>query len=347
MRKKRSSAAAKCTPQVEPGRLRDLAKVKRANSMSENNEFTLISDGGEDSGKNTSVNPADGSTPSAATPAVNEGGENTTGEGERKECQGNPDVTGSFKERLDRMRRRERERSERAIKENNEAWEKRFKALEDRLNAGQKPNVLNREDFSSDEEFINAKRQKAMEELMNAMDKRNADKEAKAAEEKAKQDEEAEYQRKFAERFTSGMKKTLSEDQQKKVLSIVDDEDSEVNVVMSSKAGSVLQNWIMEDCEIPADVILYLEEHADKMKILTGLSPRKQVGQLDILERYLAKAKVDAMLSAKGGERQDQPPSRKVPVMGQFGGSTQAVGDDSQLSDQERVAKLIKAMRKR
>lgn len=318
--------------------------------MSENTEFTLVSDGGEESGKTTSVNPA--AVPEAAVGnAVNEGGEDTTGNGGHGSQQDKPDVTGSFKERLDRMRRRERERTEAAIKANNEAWEKRFKELEDKYSAGQKTTALKRENFNSDEEFINAKRKKAMDDLMDAMDKRNADKESKAAEERAQQAEAEQYQRKFAERFNSGMRRTLSEDQQKKVLAIVDDEDSAVNMAMSSKAGSVLQNWIMDDCENPAPVILYLESNADKIDRLLQLSPRKQIAQLDILERHLARAHYEAGQKAKaGGEatpNPNAPQSRSVPVMGQFGGSTQAVGDDSQLSDQERVAKLIKAMRKR
>ena len=318
--------------------------------MSENAEFTLISDNGEESEKNTSVNPA--AVPEAAEGnAVHEGGEGTTGEGGRSPQQDKPDVTGSFKERLDRMRRRERERSDAAIKANNEAWEKRFKELEDRLNAGQAQKAIKRDDFASDEEFVKAKRQKAMDELMDAMDKRNADKESKAAEERARQEEAEQYQRKFAERFNTGMRRTLSEDQQRKVLAIVDDEDSAVNVAMTSNAGSVLQNWIMEDCENPAGVILYLEENAAKIDRLLQLSPRKQVAQLDILERHLARAHYEASQKAKAGGAANQnpntPPARSVPVIGQFGGSTQAVGDDSQLSDTERVAKLIKAMRSR
>lgn len=327
-----------------------MAKVKRKNSMSENTEFTLVSDGGEESGKNTSVNPA--AAPEAgAGNAVHEGGEDTTGNGGQGSQQDKPDVTGSFKERLDRMRRRERERTEAAIRANNEAWEKRFKELEDKYSAGHKPTALKRDDFNSDEEFIQAKRKKAMDDLMDAMDKRNAEKESKAAEERARQDESEAYQRKFAERFNTGMRRTLSEDQQKRVLKIVDDEDSAVNVAMTSQAGSVLQNWLMEDCENPAGVILYLEENAAKIDRLLQLSPRKQVAQLDILERHLARAHYEAsQRSSAGGAANptpNTPPARSVPVIGQFGGSTQAVGDDSQLSDTERVAKLIKAMRSR
>ncbi|MCQ2096782.1 MAG: hypothetical protein MJY87_02425 [Fibrobacter sp.] len=184
---------------------------------------------------------------------------------------------------------------------------------------------------------------------MNAIDKRNADRESVAAEERARQEEASEYQRRFAERFNDGMKKTLSEDQQKRVVGIVNDEDSAINVALSSKGGEVLQNWLMTDCENPADVILYLEDNAQKMDLLLKLSPRKQVAQLDILERHLARSRYEASRKGKNGGADDQnrQQARKVPVMGLFGGSTQAVGDTSQLSDTKRVAKLIKAMRKR
>ena len=261
----------------------------------------------------------------------------------------NPEYTQEFKARVDRMRRTERARFDKELKSRVEAWEKRLKELEARI-GGNQPKVLKREDFKSDEEFAAAKREAAIDEIMKRIDERNSAKTKQDDEAMAKQAEAEEVQRKFAQKFQDSMRRNLSQEQQQAVIAVVNDADGAVNTFIQSEEGSTLQKWLFDDCTIPADVILYLEQNAEKMELLAKLSPRKQVEQLDILERYLAKAAAEKK-GRKGNQGTDDGPEdeggKKPPVMGTFGGSSRAMTDFSKLSDEERVARLIKAMRKR
>ena len=146
------------------------------------------------------------------------------------------------------------------------------------------------------------------------------------------------------------MQRNLSKEQQQAVLSVVNDEDGAVNTFLQTEKGSTLHKWLFDDCSIPADVILYLEQNADKMELLGKLSPDRQKQQLDILERYLAKASAEKK-GQKGNQGTDEGPGdeggKKPPVIGTFGGSSHAMTDFSKLPDTERVARLIKTMRKR
>ena len=261
----------------------------------------------------------------------------------------NIEYTREFKSRIDRMRRTERAKFDKELKSRDEAWEKRFKELEARL-GGSQPKALKREDFGSDEEFANAKREAAVDEIIKRIEERNSAKSKQADEAKAKQAEADEVQRKFAQKFQESMQRNLSKEQQQAVISVVNDEDGAVNTFLQSQEGSTLHKWLFEDCTIPADVILYLEQNADKMELLGQLSPRKQVEQLDLLERFLGKAAA-AKKGQNGNQGTDEGAgddgAKKPPVIGQFGGSSRAMTDFSKLSDEERVARLIKAMRKR
>lgn len=262
------------------------------------------------------------------------------------------DRTNSFKERIDRMRRRERAKFEQELKSRDEAWEKRIKELEAKIGGSQQPKPLTREMFKSDEEFAAARREAAIDEIMKRIDERNGAKSRQYEEAMAKQAEADEAQRKFAVKFQQSMQQNLSREQQQQVLAIVNDEDSAVNSFLSDETGSTLKSWLFEDCSIPADIVLYLEKNADKMEMLARLSPRKQLKQLDILERALAKAALEAKKKGQGNPGGTEPApygngGRKPPVIGQFGGSGGAVTDFSKLPDTERVARLIKAMRTR
>lgn len=266
---------------------------------------------------------------------------------------GNPEYTRSFKERVDRIRRNEKAKFEAELRKRDEAWEKRFKELEARF-GGDKPKSLKREDFKTDEEFAAAKRDAAIDEIMKRMEERANAKAKQDDEAKAGQAEAEEVQRKFAKKFQESMQRTLSQEQQRAVISVVNDEDSAINTFLQTNEGSTLQKWLFEDCNIPADVILYLENNAEKMELLGSLSPRKQMEQLDILERHLAKAAADAAKKkgqdgnpANPEDEPDDSGRKKPPVIGQFGGSSRAISDFSKLSDQERVSRLIKAMRSR
>ena len=283
----------------------------------------------------------------------NGGSGNVNGEGNGKPGQGkhggsNIEKTQGFKARIDRMRRIERAKFDKEMKIHDEAWEKRFKELEARI-GGNKPEALKREDFGSDEEFAKAKRDAAIDEIMKRIDERNSAKSKQDDEARAKQAEAEEVQRKFAQKFQESMRRNLSQEQQQTVISVVNDEDSAINTFIQTPEGSTLHKWLFDDCNIPADVILYLEEHSDKMDILGTLSPRKQMEQLDILERYLANEA--AKKGQNGNQGTDDEPEddggKKPPVMGAFGGSSRAMTDFSKLSDEERVARLIKAMRRR
>lgn len=265
----------------------------------------------------------------------------------------NIEYTSEFKKRVDRIRRNEKAKFDAELKKRDEAWEKRFKELESRF-GGQAPKILKREDFKTDEEFTAAKREAAIDEIMKRIDERNGAKSKQEEEERLKQESDNEAQRRFALKFQEGMQRTLSQEQQKEVIGIANDADGAVNTFLQSTAGSTLQKWLFEDCTIPADVILYLEHNADKMEILGTLSPRKQMEQLDILERHLAKAAADAAKKkgqdgnpANPEDDPDDSGRKKPPVIGQFGGSSRAISDFSKLSDQERVSRLIKAMRSR
>lgn len=262
------------------------------------------------------------------------------------------DMTNSFKQRIDRMRRRERAKFEQELKSRDEAWEKRIKELEAKIGGSQQPKPLTREMFKSDEEFAAARREAAIDEIIKRMDERNGAKSRQDDEARAKQAEADEAQRKFAVKFQQSMQQNLSREQQQQVLAIVNDEDSAVNSFLSDATGSTLKSWLFEDCTIPADIVLYLEKNADKMELLARLSPRKQLEQLDILERALAKAALEAKKKGQGnpGGTETAPDGnggRKPPVIGQFGGSGGAVTDFSKLPDTERVARLIKTMRTR
>ena len=263
----------------------------------------------------------------------------------------NIEYTREFKSRIDRMRRNERAKFEKELKIRDEAWEKRIKELEARI-GGNQPKVLKREDFKSDEEFAAAKREAAMDEIMKRIDERYGAKARQDDEARTKQSEAEESQRRFALKFQESMRRNLSPEQQKAVISVANDEEGAVNTFLQSEEGSTLHKWLFDDCTIPADVILYLEQNAEKMERLATLSPRKQVEQLDILERYLAKAAATKK-GQKGNqgtddETGDEGESRKKPpVMGSFGGSSRTMTEFSKLSDEERVARLIKTMRKR
>lgn len=284
----------------------------------------------------------------------NVGSGNGNGEGNGKPAQGKPggsniEKTQGFKARIDRMRRIERAKFDKEMKSRDEAWEKRFKELEARI-GGNQPKALKREDFGSDEEFAAAKREAAIDEIVKRIDERNSAKTKQDDEAMAKQAEAEEVQRKFAQKFQDSMRRNLSQEQQQAVIAVVNDADGAVNTFIQSEEGSTLQKWLFDDCTIPADVILYLEEHSDKMDILGTLSPRKQMEQLDILERYLAKAAAEKKGQNVNQGTDDVPEEdggRKPPVMGAFGGSSRAMTDFSKLSDEERVARLIKAMRRR
>lgn len=299
--------------------------------MSENNEFTLEADNGQESA-NTSVN-----TP-AIEPEVNAANDGSEAKGNDVAQHTHEDKTGSFKARLDRMKAREQAKYEQKLKERDEAWEKRFKDLENSL---KQPKGIKREDFASDEEFINARKKDAMDKLFAEFDSRNKAKADAEAEETRKHNEIIEGYKKFATKFHERMQQTMTPEEQQRVIAIANDRNSAINLAMSSNEGKTLQSWLMEDCENPAKIIDYLESHEDQMETLMTLSPRRQVQQLDILERHLAnsrKANPNANV---------EPPKSKPVVMGAFGGSTQPVGDESQKGDAERVADLIKAMRKR
>lgn len=263
------------------------------------------------------------------------------------------DRTNSFKERIDRMRRRERAKFNQELKSRDEAWEKRIKELEAKIGGSQQPKPITREMFKSDEEFAAARREAAIDEIMKRMDERNSAKSKQEEEARAKQAEADEAQRKFAVKFQQSMQQNLSREQQQQVLAIVNDEDSAVNSFLSDATGSTLKSWLFEDCTIPADIVLYLEKNADKMTLLGKLSPRKQMEQLDILERHLAKSALEARKKGQQGipggndGSPDGNGGRKPPVIGQFGGSGGAVTEISKLPDTERVARLIKAMRTR
>ncbi|MBO6063438.1 MAG: hypothetical protein J6P62_05635 [Bacteroidales bacterium] len=305
-----------------------------------------------DAGKNSGF-------PEESTAGERDGGsgeaDNGNGEGNNgkpgQDGHGGSDIeyTRAFKARVERMRRNERAKFEKELKSRDEAWEKRFKELEARI-GGNQPKVLKREDFKSDEEFAAAKREAAVDEIFMRIDERYGAKAKQDDEARAKQSEAEESQRKFALKFQDSMRRNLSPEQQKAVISIANDGDGAVNTFLQSEEGSTLHKWLFDDCTIPADVILYLEQNAEKMERLATLSPRKQVEQLDILERYLAKAAATKK-GQKGNQGTDEGPGdeggKRPPVMGAFGGSSRAMTEFSQLSDEERVARLIKAMRKR
>lgn len=318
--------------------------------MADENIFESTA-GDTDAGKNsgfpeTTAGDRDGGSGEAGN-GNGEGNEGRPDRGARRDS--NPEYTREFKDRVDRMRRTERARFDKELKSRDEAWEKRFKELEARI-GGNQPKVLKREDFKSDEEFAAAKREAAIDEIMKRIDERNSAKTKQDDEAMAKQAEAEEVQRKFAQKFQDSMRRNLSQEQQQAVIAVVNDADGAVNTFIQSEEGSTLQKWLFDDCTIPADVILYLEQNAEKMELLAQLSPRKQVEQLDILERYLAKAAAEKK-GRKGNQGTDDGPEedggKKPPVMGPFGGSSRAMTDFSKLSDEERVARLIKAMRKR
>ena len=289
-------------------------------------------------------------TPKGDDKAGNETG--NAGKGGASEKHDDPEYTQKFKQRLDRMRASEQRRFEAELKKREEAWEKKFKELEGRIGGSAQPKALKREDFGSDEEFAKAKREAAIDEIYRRIEEKQSEKAAKEAEAKRGQDDAEEAQRRFAQKFQQGMQRTLTKEQQAEVIQIANDEYSAVNTFLTGPAGSTLQTWLFDDCSIPADVILFLEKNSDKLEILGTLSPRKQMEQLDILERHLHKAFMESQKKGQEGNpgqagAQDQGGERKPPVIGQFGGSSRAIADESKLSDQERVARLIKAMRTR
>ena len=286
-------------------------------------------------------------TPKGGDKAGNETGDAGKGSAEKHD---DPEYTKAFKQRLDRMRASEQRRFEAELKKREDAWEKKFKELEGRIGGSDQPKPLKREDFGSDEEFQKAKRDAAIDEIMRRVEERNREKAQKEAEEKRGQDATEEAQRKFAQKFQQGMARTLTKEQQSEVVEIANDPYSAVNTFLTGPAGSTLQSWLFDDCSIPADVILFLEKNSDKLEVLGQLSPRKQMEQLDILERHLHKA----FMEKKGQDgnpgqagAQEQGGEKKPPIIGQFGGSSRAIVDESKLSDQERIAKLIKTMRTR
>lgn len=306
--------------------------------------------GSPDAGNNSGIPVNDEHEEGGNGGSVNGNGEGNNGKSVQDKHGGSGiERTREFKSRIDRMRRIERAKFEKEIKSRDEAWEKRFKELEARI-GGNQPKVLKREDFKSDDEFAKAKRDAAIDEIMKRIDERNSAKSKQDDEARAKQAEAEEVQRKFALKFQDSMQRNLSQEQQKAVISVVNDADGAVNTFLQSEEGSTLQKWLFDDCTIPADVILYLEEHSDKMEILGTLSPRKQMEQLDILERYLAKAAAEKKGHTGKQGTDDEPEddgAKNPPVIGAFGGSSRAMTDFSKLPDTERVARLIKAMRKR
>lgn len=274
------------------------------------------------------------------------------GKGSATEKRDDPEYTQKFKQRLDRMRASEQRKFEAELKKREEAWEKKFKELEGRIGGSAQPKVLKREDFKSDEEFAAAKREAAIEEIMRRVEERNREKAQKEDEARKSREADNEVQTRFAQKFQEGMKRTLSKEQQARVMEIANDEYSAVNTFLTGPAGTTLHTWLFDDCAIPADIILYLEEHADRLEALGRLSPRKQMEQLDILERHLQKSFMDSQKKGQDqnpGSTTTQEPAgeKKPPVIGQFGGSSRAIADEASLSDQERVARLIKAMRSR
>ena len=317
--------------------------------MADENIFESTA-GDTDAGKNSGF--------PETTAGDHDGGSGEAGNGDGKGNSGktgqeghggsNIEYTREFKARVDRMRRTERARFDKELKSRDEAWEKRLKELEARI-GGNQPKVLKREDFKSDEEFAAAKREAAIDEIMKRIDERNSAKTKQDDEAMAKQAEAEEVQRKFAQKFQDSMRRNLSQEQQQAVIAVVNDADGAVNTFIQSEEGSTLQKWLFDDCTIPADVILYLEQNAAKMELLAQLSPRKQVEQLDILERYLAKAAASKKGQTGNQGAEGEPGDdggKKPPVMGTFGGSSRAMTDFSKLSDEERVARLIKVMRK-
>lgn len=321
--------------------------------MSEETIFGKTADNsgaGKNSDFSVTVEDTNGVEDKAANGSGNEGKEKP---GQGAHDNSNIEYTSEFKKRVDRIRRNEKARFDAELKKRDEAWEKRFKNLEARF-GGNDPKPLKREDFKTDDEFAAAKREAAIDEIMKRIDERNVAKSKQEEEARRQQETDNEVQRKFAQKFQEGMQRTLSQEQQQEVIGIVNDTDGAVNTFLQGPSGSTLQKWLFEDCTIPADVILYLEHNADKMELLGNLSPRKQMEQLDILERYLAKAAADASRKkGQGGnpgnteEDQGGAERKKPPVIGQFGGSSRAMTDFSKLSDQERVSRLIKAMRSR
>jgi len=135
----------------------------------------------------------------------------------------------------------------------------------------------------------------------------------------------------------------MSEAMQQEVAGIVNDPYNDINTALASSRGETLKKWLMDDCENPAAVVLYLERNPQKLDAVLNLSSRKQVQNLDGLEMALERARLDSLkknATAQGGQK-------KAPVIGTFGGSSVSTADESTMSDQERVAKLIKAMRTR
>lgn len=319
--------------------------------MADENLFESTA-GSPDAGENSgiSVNNASDHDEGGNGGAGNGNGEGNNGKpGQDGHGSSNIEYTRDFKNRIDRMRRSERARFDKELKSRDEAWEKRFKELEARL-SGNQPKVLKREDFKSDDEFNAAKREAAIDEIMKRIDERNSAKAKQDDEAKAKQAGVDEVQRKFAQKFQENLKRNLSQEQQQTVLSVVNDEDSAINAFIQTEEGSTLQKWLFDDCVIPADVILFLEEHSDKLEALGNLSPRKQMEQLDILERYLAKAAASKKGQSGNQGADDEAGDKggkKPPVIGTFGGSSGAMTEFSQLPDEERVARLIKMMRSR
>lgn len=320
--------------------------------MGEENIFEATADN-SDAGK-SSESPVIAESPESGNggAANGSGEESKANTDHRSRGNSNPEYTKAFKDRVDRIRSNERRRFNEELKKRDEAWEKKFKELEERFGAGAKPKTLKREDFTSDEEFAKAKRDAAIDEIMNCIDERNNAKSKQEGEARQKQEALEESQRKFAQKFQEGMRRTLSPEQQQEIITVVNDENSAVNTFLSGTAGSTLQNWLFEDCSIPADVLLYLEKNSDKLEILGSLSPRKQLEQLDILERYLAKAGEQARKKSqetnKGAdENLESNGGRKPPVMGRFGGSSSAFVDESKLPAWERVKRQMLAMRRR
>lgn len=295
-------------------------------------------------------------TTTTTVTAADEGGAGNVGgegkanpDGDGHGGKNGPEYTRAFKERVDRIRATERRRFESELKKRDDEWNRKFEELKKSFGSPAKPKALKREDFGSDEEFAEARRNAAIDEIVNRIEERNNARTEKDRKEREQASEAEEAQRKFAVKFSEGMKRTLTPEQQQKVVSIVNDEYSAVNSFVGAPEGQTLQKWLFDDCTIPADVLLFLEEHSDKLSALANLSPRRQVEQLDILERCLAKAYAEAAKKGQnGGEGAGNNSGKRTPpVMGQFGGSRQTVVDESKLSDQERVSRLIKAMRKR
>lgn len=318
--------------------------------MGEENIFsTAVSGAGE--------GPEETNTPdSAGTPDTGNGGA-ADGNGEEGKAKhghsdyGGIEYTQQFKSRVDRIKRNERRRFDEELKKRDEEWNRKFEDFKKGLDGSGARKELKREDFSSDEEFANARREAAIEQIAEALDKRNLSRQQQDEVARKKQEAIDAANRKFAQKFQEGMNRTLSADQQKEVLSIINDEASAINGFLEGAEGRTLQGWLYEDCAIPADVILYLEKNSDKLDILGKLSPRRQLEQLDILERHLANAARKARDKAKpvnqNGSNEIADGVRKPPVMGEFGGYGAAPLDESKMSDKERVDRLIKVMRRR